>query len=802
MLYGSLSALLPLALVLQAVALPQPKLPSIKSPRLRTRPAVANFVINAAENSTASNDTATPSVVASKENIWITLTNAEAAGVVSYLHNQSELNLTDSADAGTWDNMISVIDLLPPNKTAALKYMAGTGPKPPRYARATLMFGATEEPYLEDFIVGPLPVTNETTYVPDDWTTTKGTSKIRNFDADSDLTSDLWYSIAADADDIITDLLGANSSTFDIWGIDPLWQETDEEGKLHIVNWVGFWGIPDTVFDGETLLPQGLYFKVDQTGRDPSNWFLVGWLYQDIYYTSTAEFRAAWKNGDVVKATKNEAGDWIGTDRVGDELKYDDRAPPMQIQPSGQRFAVDADQKFVEWMDFSFYITFTRDTGVRLYDIKYKGERIIYELGLQEAIAHYAGNDPVQSGTAYLDTFYGFGPYAFNLLPGYDCPGYATYLNATFHANEVSTTHKNGICLYESDPGYLMQRHSNQNYLASTKNPMFTLRSVSTVGNYDYSFSYNFFLDGTIETEVKASGYIQSAFYAKNGEYGYKIHDGLSGSMHDHCLNWKLDMDILGQENTLALHTVKAVDVKYPWSNTTRSTMKLVRSEITNEDEGKLDWSENAQTMVVVVNKNETNPYGEPRGYRLMPSRGGGMHLTIKNSSNLFDSQGFATHGFYVLKHHDSEQKSAHANNDYDPKNPIIDFSKYFNSENLEQEDLVIYFNLGMHHVPHTGDLPNTVHTTAQASLMISPHNYLLNDPSRQSNQMVRVNYNSTAAGEGQVTDVLLFGGELPSGTIDLSSQQTSFYDYVGDVAVRKRPYDPLHPYNETESIV
>jgi len=33
-----------------------------------------------------------------------------------------------------------------------------------------------------------------------------------------------------------------------------------------------------------------------------------------------------------------------------------------------------------------------------------------------------------------------------------------------------------------------------------------------------------------------ASGYIQSAYYAANGEYGYKIHDGLSGSMHDHVL--------------------------------------------------------------------------------------------------------------------------------------------------------------------------------------------------------------------------------------------------------------------------
>lgn len=55
-------------------------------------------------------------------------------------------------------------------------------------------------------------------------------------------------------------------------------------------------------------------------------------------------------------------------------------------------------------MDFSFYIAFSRDTGMTLFDIKYKGERIIYELGLQEAIAHYAGHDPAQSGVAYLDT--------------------------------------------------------------------------------------------------------------------------------------------------------------------------------------------------------------------------------------------------------------------------------------------------------------------------------------------------------------------------------------------------------------
>lgn len=75
----------------------------------------------------------------------------------------------------------------------------------------------------------------------------------------------------------------------------------------------------------------------------------------------------------------------------------------------------------------------------------------------------------------------------------------------------------------------------------------------------DYSFDYTFYLDGALETTVRASGYIQSAYYAKNGDYGarslskgevqnliltvnigYHIHDGLSGSMHDHVLTFKV----------------------------------------------------------------------------------------------------------------------------------------------------------------------------------------------------------------------------------------------------------------------
>lgn len=44
-----------------------------------------------------------------------------------------------------------------------------------------------------------------------------------------------------------------------------------------------------------------------------------------------------------------------------------------------------------------------------LYDIRFRGERIMYELGLQEALAAYSAANPVQSGQAFMDTFYNMG---------------------------------------------------------------------------------------------------------------------------------------------------------------------------------------------------------------------------------------------------------------------------------------------------------------------------------------------------------------------------------------------------------
>ncbi|KAK4963066.1 hypothetical protein LTR10_000694 [Elasticomyces elasticus] len=779
-------------------ALPQPKAAWVRGARSRLAKN-SKWHSKRWTNGSACVETSPPDFSAPKENVWSGLTNWEAASVTQWLFGQAELNLTKSEDAGEWDNSLLLVELMLPNKTDVLSYVDGAAAAPARYAHVVLDLRATLNPTYTDIIVGPLPVVNGTTcWEPLEYPYTRKTQgSIRNLDADSDsLYTEYIFKVTATIADITMDLwggtaLGMDNDTLDVWGLDPVWQYDNK-----LTRWDTFWNYPTDVFDSETLLPLGLYFKSDVTGRDPSKWKLEGWLYNDIFYKTTAEFRKAYWGGNFTKLGANVDGDWARTDQNGPTLPMDTATPPRAVAPSGARYSVDHARKYVEWMDFSFYMGFTRDAGLALYDIRYKGQRIIYELSLQEALAHYAGNDPVQSGTSYLDTYYGFGPYAFELVPGYDCPAYATFVNTSFFVSETTHTHLNSVCLFEFDADYPIQAHTSASYTSKTKNIYFTVRSVATVGNYDYMFSYEFYLDGSIKVQVRASGYIQSAYYANNKDYGYQIHDFLSGSMHDHVLNFKADLDILGTDNTMELTTNVPVTESYVWSDHPRNTMKLKRSFIESEDEGKILYTGNGRTQYRVVNTAQPNKFGEYRGYRILPSDGT-IHLTVENSSNLVNAANWAKFDLMVTKQKDTEPRSAHPYNGQDVANPVVDFDKFFDGESLTQEDLVVWFNLGMHHVPHTGDLPNTVFTTAHSGVEFMPINYFDGDVSRQTVNMVRIDYK-----DGNVSHVKTFGQNEATCSIDLSKEDFDMYSYKGDVVIRKFPYDPADPYYETDAIV
>lgn len=59
----------------------------------------------------------------------------------------------------------------------------------------------------------------------------------------------------------------------------------------------------------------------------------------------------------------------------------------------------------------------------------------------------------------------------------------------------------------------------------------------------------------------------------------------------------------------------------YPWSDgQSINTMKVNRSYIASEDDGKINWAPNGAASYSVVNKDELNDFGEAPGYSITPS--------------------------------------------------------------------------------------------------------------------------------------------------------------------------------------
>lgn len=104
------------------------------------------------------------------------------------------------------------VELLQPKKADALAFFDSGAAAPDRYARAVVQFGATLEPYIQEYQVGPLPVANgSTTLAPLDSIYNKGKGYIRIYDHDQEALAAFTYQIATSIADITKLLLNGVS---------------------------------------------------------------------------------------------------------------------------------------------------------------------------------------------------------------------------------------------------------------------------------------------------------------------------------------------------------------------------------------------------------------------------------------------------------------------------------------------------------------------------------------------------------------------------------------------------------------
>lgn len=726
------------------------------------------------------------SVTAPKANAWAPIMPEDSLAVWNLLHDPaSGLNLTDPDVAAVNDNYIWYVDTVHVNKSDVLPYLDGSGLKPSSWARAIIFEGGKLEPVSQEYMIGPLPVCGETTIQKLDYPYNGGTGGTipfngRYFDSKRSAASEpLLVSVMSNITDITSALLGGvyygssdDRSTLTATTTTPT--SLDGNQAFQII----MFKVPGST---SYLRPLDFFVILDSTGTDASLYKLKGLVTNTRFFPAVADLRAAFDAGELVEEFYQPADDDWALVKYNPEMgvrELEEKFAPQSLEVGGKRYKLDSEQKYVEYMGWSFYVSHTRTLGVMLYDIRFKGERILYELSMQEAAAQYGGFQPKSATTLYHDTHFQLGADLFQLVEGFDCPFGSTFWNVTVPNGNSTTTNVNSICIFESDAGFPLSRHragggSNEygfSNLGVVKASLLTLRSIATVGNYDYLFDYGFYVDGSLEITVRASGYLQSSFfYRDQGAWGPRIQEATQGSLHDHVLTWKADFDILDAANSLRVTELKAVNTTQPWWPELGEFEQLQLESYNVETERELQWAANGQTFYTVNHATATNKWGSPRGYRIVPGKSN-IRLSTLNSPFSRRNTALSKTHLAVTRQHDTEPWGNSVQNLNMPWAPQQDFTKFFDDESVENEDLVVWLNLGMHHFTRAEDVPVTLYSEAVSSIMFAPQNFFDNAQDGDLRNRRWYTVPTATADSGNVTALVseTYGIELPQCMVSL----------------------------------
>ncbi len=415
---------------------------------------------------------------------------------------------------------------------------------------------------------------------------------------------------------------------------------------------------------------------------------------------------------------------------------YDDEAvrgphrttlKPIEItQPEGPSFTLDGHA--LRWQDWSMRIGFDAREGLTLHQISlHAGGRerpVIYRASIPEMVVPY-GDPGFRYWQAYFDTGeYLVGKWANSLELGCDCLGEIAYLDAIVTGDGGQPrTINNAICVHEEDFGILWKHTDIFNGSAqSRRQRRLVVSSFSTVGNYDYGFYWYFYLDGTIECEIKSTGVLFTSAYAEDDPYSTQVAPGLAGAVHQHLFSARLDMTVDGLANA-----VEEVDVTgrpagpdNPHGNAiTQQVTRLTRESLAGR---RVDGARGRTWRV--ISTEHTNRFGQPTSYTLYPESA--PVLLADPDSPLARRAAFATNHLWVTRYDPDQRYSA---GDFVNQHPGGAGLPAFRAadRDIDGADIVLWHTFGPTHVPRPEDWP--VMPVARCGFVLKPTGFFDRNP-------------------------------------------------------------------------
>ena len=676
------------------------------------------------------------------------LSKEEIIAVRNYILAQSSLNITPFEDAAINDNYIYLIELQQPPKDEALEFLDNeNAPKPERTARVVIYNGGNVNPDVREYLVSPAakPTLHKETKGP-------GQTYPIPFDArpmdtkEEEFMEHIIVNVTTLARDLLRD--SYDGYTYSDCTERCLKWSCSAPGELgERKQWV--WIMRD--YPGFYVHPVGFEFYLSTQGSDVSLWKVEKVVYFNKSFDSVEELMRAYRNGSVQKvfipapSYSSKSPLYSSYVRRGKPQPPKPLRPPQLVEPDGKRYTVSG--RHVEYMKWSFDFRSRSSTGLQLFDIRFDGQRIVYELSLQEAAAFYSGWSPMQMSTNYLDTTWGMGSSKFELVRGVDCPNTATFFDTMHFVSATNPTkYRNSICLFELDLGLPLRRHFDSNFdggynfYGGMPGSALALRSISTAYNYDYIYDYLFYPNGVVEVRVSTSGYVQATYWTSNEtSYGNQIYPGVAGTIHDHLLNYKVDLDIGGQKNSYETIDIKIENITNPWFPKVRRVQKVLsRSLKKTEQEAIYKYNFDHPKYLNFFREGNLNKMGVNRGYRIHIRDM--MKQMYPKEWELVRGADWSRNQMTVTKRKEEEETSSSIYAQWSMNNPVVDFAQFTaDNESIVNGDLVAWVTVGVMHVPHSEDIPNTATAANSASFYLRPYNYFDEDPSMASHDAVLI---------------------------------------------------------------
>ena len=393
----------------------------------------------------------------------------------------------------------------------------------------------------------------------------------------------------------------------------------------------------------------------------------------------------------------------------------------------------------VHWRQWSFHYRLDRRGGLIMSLLRYRdGERdrmVLYRGSLAEMFVPYMDADPNWAFRAWFDVGENdFGFFASPLKPGIDCPAGAAFFDAVLaDSRGEARKGKSVICVFERDTGAPLWRHAegaNTSYAGRPEIEL-VLRTIESLGNYDYIIDWVLNEAGAIRIDVGASGIdmvkgvaaraMSDASAAKDTASGTLVAPHVVAVNHDHFLSFRLDVDVDGTRNTLLR---QKLTVQPPESdNRGHSLWRVVDMPV--REEGAISGDAHGGAEVWrIINPNLTNTLGQHPGYEL---RLGHAATSLLATDDPAQRRGaFSAAPLWVTAYDPAELYAA---GPYPNQSRGGDGLPAYVAKHrpVENADIVLWATLGFHHLTRPEDWP--VLPAQWHSLSLVPYGFFDRNP-------------------------------------------------------------------------